>query len=120
MQAVELLREVAAVDPAVYERQQKEDAAGTGGVRNVAAFVAELAARCARRSGARRRSTSALIRGSVFACGSAGEGPCPGAAHGLDGRQPVIDTSPRAVTYVAMHGASVTRERTLSGCRARW
>ncbi|KAK9839654.1 hypothetical protein WJX81_003584 [Elliptochloris bilobata] len=41
--AVELLREVASVDPAVYERQQKEDAAGTGGVRNVAAFVAELA-----------------------------------------------------------------------------
>ena len=47
LQAVELLREVASVDPAVYERQQKEDAAGTGGVRHVAAFVAELAEQCA-------------------------------------------------------------------------
>lgn len=44
---MELLREVASVDTAVYERQQKEDAAGTGGVRNVAAFVAELAEQCA-------------------------------------------------------------------------
>ena len=35
------------MDTAVYERQQKEDAAGTGGVRNVAAFVAELAEQCA-------------------------------------------------------------------------
>ena len=34
------------MDTAVYERQQKEDAAGTGGVRNVAAFVAELAEQC--------------------------------------------------------------------------
>ena len=47
LQGVELLREVASVDTAVYERQQKEDAAGTGGVRNVAAFVAELAEQCA-------------------------------------------------------------------------
>ncbi len=35
------------MDPAVYERQQKEDAAGTGGVRHGAAFVAELAEQCA-------------------------------------------------------------------------
>lgn len=44
---MELLREVSSVDTAVYERQQKEDAAGISGVRNVAAFVAELAEQCA-------------------------------------------------------------------------
>lgn len=41
-QAVELLREVASVSPAVYEQQQQADAAG---VRIVASFIAELADR---------------------------------------------------------------------------
>lgn len=41
-QAVELLREVASVEPAVYEQQQQADAAG---VRSVAGFIVELADR---------------------------------------------------------------------------
>lgn len=41
-QAIELLREVANVSPAVYEQQQQADAAG---VRIVASFIAELADR---------------------------------------------------------------------------
>ena len=41
-QAIELLREVANVSPAVYEQQQQADAAG---VRIVANFIAELADR---------------------------------------------------------------------------
>lgn len=41
-QAVELLREVASVEPVVYEQQQQADA---GGVRSVAGFVAELSDR---------------------------------------------------------------------------
>lgn len=41
-QAVELLREVASVEPVVYEQQQQADAAG---VRSVAGFIAELADR---------------------------------------------------------------------------
>ena len=42
MQGVEMLREVASVDPHDYDQQQKDDA---GGIRNVAAFVQELAER---------------------------------------------------------------------------
>ncbi len=41
-QAVELLREVASVDPSVYEQQQQADAAG---VRSVANFIVELSDR---------------------------------------------------------------------------
>ncbi len=41
-QAVELLREVASMDPIVYEQQQQADAAG---VRSVANFVVELSDR---------------------------------------------------------------------------
>ena len=41
-QAVELLREVASVDPSVYEQQQQADAAG---VRSVAGFIVELSDR---------------------------------------------------------------------------
>lgn len=43
VQGVELLREVTAVDPLEYDQQQKDDAAG---IRNVSAFVQELAERC--------------------------------------------------------------------------
>lgn len=42
LQAVELLREIASVEPVVYEQQQQADAAG---VRSVAGFIAELADR---------------------------------------------------------------------------
>ena len=42
LQGVEMLREVASVDPHDYDQQQKDDA---GGIRNVAAFVQELAER---------------------------------------------------------------------------
>jgi hypothetical protein len=42
-QAVELLRQVAAVDPADYERQMTATAAS---VRAVGTFIAELADRC--------------------------------------------------------------------------
>ena len=42
LQAVELLRELASVEPVVYEQQQQADAAG---VRSVAAFIAELSDR---------------------------------------------------------------------------
>jgi hypothetical protein len=44
LQGVEMLREIASVDPHDYDQQQKDDA---GGIRNVAAFVQELAERCA-------------------------------------------------------------------------
>ena len=42
LQGVELLREVTSVDPLEYDQQQKDDAAG---IRNVSAFVQELAER---------------------------------------------------------------------------
>lgn len=45
-QAVELLRQVAGVDPADYERQMAATAAS---VRAVGSFIAELADRCAGR-----------------------------------------------------------------------
>ena len=41
-QGIELLREVTSVDPHEYDQQQKDDAAG---IRNVSAFVQELAER---------------------------------------------------------------------------
>lgn len=44
-QAVELLQQVASVDPADYERQMVATAAS---VRAVGSFIAELADRCAR------------------------------------------------------------------------
>lgn len=44
LQGIEMLREIASVDPHTYDQQQKDDA---GGIRNVAAFVQELAERCA-------------------------------------------------------------------------
>ncbi len=40
-----MLAEVAAVSPAEYERQQRDDAAASGGVRNAAKFVEALADR---------------------------------------------------------------------------
>ncbi len=40
-----MLQEVAAVSPHEYERQQKDDLASSGGVRNVAKFVESLAER---------------------------------------------------------------------------
>ncbi|CAL8472231.1 g11773 [Coccomyxa elongata] len=45
---VEMLAEVAAVSPQEYERQQKDDLASSGGVRNTAKFVEALADRCPR------------------------------------------------------------------------
>ncbi len=41
-----MLAEVAAVSPQEYERQQKDDLASSGGVRNTAKFVEALADRC--------------------------------------------------------------------------
>lgn len=46
-QGVEMLAEVAAVSPQEYERQQKDDLASSGGVRNTAKFVEALADKCA-------------------------------------------------------------------------
>ena len=40
-----MLQEIAAVSPHEYERQQKDDLASSGGVRNVAKFVESLAER---------------------------------------------------------------------------
>ena len=40
-----MLQEVAIVSPYEYERQQKDDLAASGGVRNVAKFVESLADR---------------------------------------------------------------------------
>ena len=40
-----MLAEVAAVSPQEYERQQKDDLASSGGVRNTARFVEALADR---------------------------------------------------------------------------
>ena len=45
LQGAEMLQEVAAVSPHEYERQQKDDLASSGGVRNVAKFVENLADR---------------------------------------------------------------------------
>ena len=45
VQGVEIIQEVAAVSPQEYERQQKDDLASSGGVRNVAKFVESLADR---------------------------------------------------------------------------
>ena len=45
LQGAEMLQEVAAVSPQEYERQQKDDLASSGGVRNVAKFVESLADR---------------------------------------------------------------------------
>lgn len=45
LQGAEMLQEVAAVSPHEYERQQKDDLASSGGVRNVAKFVENLAER---------------------------------------------------------------------------
>ncbi len=47
LQGAEMLQEVAAVSPHEYERQQKDDLASSGGVRNVAKFVESLADRWA-------------------------------------------------------------------------
>ncbi len=44
-QGAEMLKEVAAVSPQEYERQQKDDLASSGGVRNAAKFVEALADR---------------------------------------------------------------------------
>ncbi len=41
-----MFAEVAAVSPQEYERQQKDDLASSGGVRNTAKFVEALADRC--------------------------------------------------------------------------
>ena len=46
VQGAEMLQEIAAVSPHEYERQQKDDLASSGGVRNVAKFVESLAERC--------------------------------------------------------------------------
>ncbi len=40
-----MIQEVAAISPQEYERQQKDDLASSGGVRNVAKFVESLADR---------------------------------------------------------------------------
>ena len=45
LQGAEMLQEVGAVSPQEYERQQKDDLASSGGVRNVAKFVESLADR---------------------------------------------------------------------------
>jgi len=45
VQGVEMLQEIAAVRPQEYERQQKDDLASSGGVRNTAKFVEALADR---------------------------------------------------------------------------
>lgn len=45
LQGAEMLQEIAAVSPHEYERQQKDDLASSGGVRNVAKFVESLATR---------------------------------------------------------------------------
>jgi len=42
-----MLQEIASVSPHEYERQQKDDLASSGGVRNVAKFVESLADRSA-------------------------------------------------------------------------
>jgi hypothetical protein len=44
-QGGEMLAEVAAVSPQEYERQQRDDLAASGGVRNAAKFVEGLAER---------------------------------------------------------------------------
>lgn len=51
-QGVEMLAEVAAVSPQEYERQQKDDLASSGGVRNTAKFVEALADRSASQAAA--------------------------------------------------------------------
>ena len=47
VQGGEMLAEVCAVSPLEYERQQRDDLAASGGVRNAAKFVEGLAERCA-------------------------------------------------------------------------
>lgn len=42
MQGIEMLREVTSIDPSEYDQQQKDDASG---IRNIAAFIQELAER---------------------------------------------------------------------------
>lgn len=46
-QGAAMLAEVTGVSPLEYERQQRDDAAASGGVRNTAKFVEALADRCA-------------------------------------------------------------------------
>ncbi|CAL5220968.1 g3074 [Coccomyxa viridis] len=67
----EMLQEVAAVSPHEYERQQKDDLASSGGVRNVAKFVESLAERCPKLVAGRISLLMAHLGGKAYSLRSA-------------------------------------------------